>query len=79
MPIFGSEVLFVNIITFSVGDVLEMKKKHPCGSSELKVMRVGSDVRVICLGCGRDMTVPRVKLERSIKRVRRAEADAQNS
>lgn len=70
---------FMNIITFSVGDVLEMKKKHPCGASELKVARVGSDVRVICLGCGRDMTVPRVKLERSIKRVRPAKADDQNS
>ncbi len=69
----------MNIITFSVGDVLEMKKKHPCGSNELKVARVGSDVRVICLGCGRDMTVPRVKLERSIKRVRPVKADDQNS
>lgn len=79
MPIFDSEVFFINIITFSVGDVLEMKKKHPCGASELKVLRVGSDVRVICLGCERDMTIPRVKLERSIKRVRKVQPDAQNS
>ena len=79
MPIFDSEEIFMNIITFSVGDILEMKKNHPCGSKELKVMRVGSDVRVICCGCGRDMTVPRVKLEHSIKRVRKAEADEKNS
>ena len=69
----------MNIITFSVDDILEMKKKHPCGSNELKVLRVGSDVRVVCVGCGRDMTVPRVKLERSIKRVRKVQSDAQNS
>jgi len=79
MPIFRYGGVFMNIITFAAGDVLEMKKNHPCGSKELKVMRVGSDVRVVCLGCGRDMTVPRVKLERSIKRVRKAQTDTQNS
>lgn len=59
----------MKVITFSSGDVLEMKKPHPCGSSKLRVLRVGSDVRVVCVGCGRDMTVPRVKLERSVKSV----------
>ena len=57
------------IVRFSVGDVLEMKKDHPCGTRLFEVKRVGSDIRVICRGCGRDMTVPRVKLEKGIKRV----------
>ena len=57
------------ILRFAVGDVLEMKKDHPCGARRFEVKRVGSDIRVICLGCGRDMTVPRVKLEKGIKRV----------
>lgn len=57
------------IIRFSVGDVLEMKKDHPCGTRRFEVKRVGSDIRVVCLGCGRDMTVPRIKLEKGIKRV----------
>ena len=57
------------IIRFSVGDVLEMKKNHPCGVNRLEVKRVGSDIRVVCLGCGRDMTLPRIKLEKGIKRV----------
>ena len=56
------------------GDVLEMKKPHPCGRSSFEVVRVGSDVRIVCLGCGRDVTVPRVKLERSIKKVVPGEA-----
>lgn len=61
------------IIKFSVGDTLEMKKKHPCGASRFKVMRTGSDVRIICEGCGRDLSMPRVALERSIKKVIPAE------
>lgn len=58
-----------NILRFSVGDTLELKKKHPCGSAEFEVIRTGSDVRIICKGCGRDMTLPREKLEKCVKRV----------
>ena len=57
------------IIRFNVGDTLEMKKDHPCGSRLFLVKRTGSDVRVVCQGCGRDMTVPRIKLEKGIRRV----------
>ncbi len=61
----------MKIIQFSVGDTLEMKKPHPCKekSKYLKVLRTGSDIRVICTGCGHDMTVPRIKLEKNIKKV----------
>ena len=50
-------------------DILELKKKHPCGSSLFRTVRVGSDVRIICKGCGRDLTLPREKLEKSIKKI----------
>lgn len=59
----------MQIIKFSVGNVLELKKPHPCGEKLFKVLRVGSDVRIVCTGCGRDMTVDRIKLEKSIKNV----------
>ena len=59
----------MKIIKLFVGDVVEMKKNHPCGSSSFTVMRVGSDVRILCQGCGRDLTLPRITLEKSIKRV----------
>lgn len=59
----------MEIKRFAPGDILEMKKKHPCGASRMRVLRVGSDIRVLCLGCGRDVTVPREKLERNIRRV----------
>ena len=59
----------MNIVKFSVGDTLTLKKNHPCGSASFTVMRVGSDVRILCQGCGRDLTLPRITLEKSIKRV----------
>ncbi|MBQ8404378.1 MAG: DUF951 domain-containing protein [Clostridia bacterium] len=59
----------MNIIKFNVGDTLEMKKPHPCGEHRFLVLRTGSDVRVKCLGCERDMTLPRLKLEKNIKKV----------
>ena len=59
----------MRIIRFNVNDRLEMKKPHPCGGSIFTVKRTGSDVRILCEVCGRDVTVPRVKLEKGIKRV----------
>lgn len=63
----------MQIIHFSPGDELVLKKKHPCSSDTFKVMRGGSDVRIICKICGRDLTIPREKLEKMIKKVISAE------
>lgn len=52
-----------------VGDKLIMKKNHPCGSNEFEVLRIGMDFRIRCLGCGREVMVPRVKAEKNIKRI----------
>ena len=57
------------IISIKVGDKLVLKKKHPCSSDVFKVMRVGSDIKIICDGCGRDLMLPREKLEKMIKKV----------
>ena len=59
----------MQIIRLSVNDVIEMKKPHPCGSRSFEILRVGSDVRIKCLGCGHDMTLGREKLEKAIKKV----------
>ena len=56
-------------MSVQVGDRVEMKKPHPCGAKRFKVMRVGSDVRIICEGCGRDMTIDRIKLEKAVKQI----------
>ena len=54
-----------------VGDVLELKKQHPCGSKEWKVLRVGMDFKLRCAGCGHELMVPRSKAEKAVKKVRR--------
>lgn len=59
----------MNIPKINVGDHLELKKKHPCGSNSFSVVRVGSDIRIICDGCGRDLVIQREKLEKSIKKI----------
>lgn len=59
----------MNIIKIRTGDVLHLKKPHPCGCADFSVMRVGSQVRIVCRGCGRDMTLDRIKLEKSIKSI----------
>lgn len=56
-----------------VGDVLLMKKAHPCGSKEWKVLRIGMDFRMRCVGCGREMMIPRNKAEKNVKKVITAE------
>ncbi|MGN0544675.1 MAG: DUF951 domain-containing protein [Acutalibacteraceae bacterium] len=56
-----------------VGDRLIMKKNHPCGSNEFTVLRIGMDFRIRCMGCGREVMVPRSKVEKNIKRIVRAD------
>ena len=55
-----------------------MKKKHPCGSVAFEVLRTGSDIRIKCKGCGHDMTLPRLKLEKNIKKVENTSTGGQN-
>ena len=59
----------MEILHFALGDLLEIKKPHPCGARVMRVMRVGSDMRVVCTGCGRDLTLPRVKLEKAVRQI----------
>ncbi len=59
----------MEILKIAVGDLLQMKKAHPCGGTTMEVLRVGSDLRIRCTKCGRDMDVARVKIEKSIKKV----------
>jgi len=53
----------------NIGDKVETKKAHPCGSKEWEILRVGMDFRIKCVGCGHQLWIPRVKFEKSIKKV----------
>jgi len=56
-----------------IGDVLEMKKEHPCGSRCWKVLRVGMDFRLRCEGCSHEVLLPRKKVEKSVKKIIKSE------
>ena len=56
-----------------VGDVLTLKKKHPCGSDRWAVLRIGADFKLRCLGCGREVMGPRQKYEKQINKLERGE------
>ncbi len=55
--------------TFQLGDVVKMKKQHPCGSLTWQVVRLGADIKIKCTGCGRLVMLPRSDFERKMLRV----------
>lgn len=59
----------MKFIQFRIGDVVQMKKQHPCGSSEWEVLQLGSDMRVKCRGCGRIVLIARPKFLKGAKKV----------
>ena len=56
-------------IPLQLGDILRLKKPHPCGENRWEVLRVGADIRLRCLGCGRLVMIARSDLERRIREV----------
>ncbi len=58
---------------FELNDRVYLRKKHPCGSHEWKIIRVGMDIRIECLGCRRRVMLPRQKFERMVKKIMRDE------
>lgn len=58
-------------VDIQVGDVLKMKKQHPCGSREWEVLRVGADFRLKCSGCGHQIMIARRQAEKNIKDILR--------
>jgi hypothetical protein len=54
-------------IPFAVGDVVRLKKPHPCGGCDWRVVRLGADIGLTCQRCGRRVLLPRRELERRLK------------
>ena len=54
-----------------VGDIITLKKAHPCGSFDWEVLRIGADFRVKCRVCGRQVMVPRIKIEKMVKNIKK--------
>ena len=56
-------------LNYEVGDIVKLKKPHPCGSSQWEILRVGMDIKLKCLGCGHELMLPRSKAEKSIRKI----------
>ncbi len=54
---------------FQLGDIVQMKKAHPCGTNAWKVIRMGMDIRIKCTGCEHSVMIPRMEFERKMKKV----------
>lgn len=54
---------------FELGDIVEMKKQHPCGNYNFEVIRLGADIKIKCTGCGRIVMLPRSKFVKGAKKI----------
>ena len=54
---------------YALGCVVVMKKPHPCGANQWKIIRMGMDIRIKCTNCGRSVMIPRAKFERRLKEI----------
>ena len=54
---------------YQIGNIVMLKKGHPCGTNEWKIIRVGADFKLKCMGCNRIVMVPRQAFEKSVKKV----------
>ncbi|MEY8379690.1 DUF951 domain-containing protein [Ileibacterium valens] len=70
----------MNKIDYGLGDIVEMKKEHPCKKSkEFKIIRMGADIRIKCQGCQTSILMSRQDFDRKIKRiVKKAESVEEN-
>lgn len=60
-------------LDLQVGDMVELKKQHPCGNKNFEILRTGADFRIKCLGCGKQLWIPRPEIERRIRKIKEKE------
>ena len=62
-------------LEYEVGDIVRLKKKHPCGSFEWEILRVGADFRLKCMGCEHQIMIARKQVEKNIRGIQKKELD----
>jgi hypothetical protein len=60
---------------YEVGDIVKMKKQHPCGSKDWKILRVGADFRLECMGCGRQVMLERPMVVKNTRGLQKLNAE----
>lgn len=56
-------------LNYEVGTKVIMKKQHPCGTNEWEITRVGADIKIKCLNCGRTVLIPRIEFNKKVKKI----------
>lgn len=56
-------------VKFELNDVVEMKKAHPCGTNRWRIIRMGADIRIKCLGCKHSVMMPRIEFKKKLKKI----------
>lgn len=54
---------------YEVGQIVQMKKSHPCGDNKWEILRIGMDFRIKCTKCGHMVMIPRIKFEKAVKKI----------
>ena len=54
---------------YKLGSVVTMKKEHPCGTNEWEIVRLGADIKIKCVNCGRFVMLPRIEFNKKLKRI----------
>lgn len=57
------------VVRYEIGDIVKMKKKHPCGSDQWEITRTGIDFKMKCMGCQHQVMIPRPKFEKAVKAI----------
>lgn len=57
------------ILNYSVGDIVSLKKGHPCGENKWKILRTGADIKIKCLGCDRQIWLTRIEFEKRVRKI----------
>jgi hypothetical protein len=60
---------------YEIGDIVQLKKKHPCGSFQWEIMRVGADFRLKCMGCGHQIMIPRTQVVKNTRQLHKQEKE----
>lgn len=61
------------ILKYDIGDIITLKKGHPCGENKWEILRTGVDIKLKCLGCDRQLMVPRVDFEKRVRKIKDGE------
>lgn len=54
---------------YKLGSIVVMKKEHPCGTNEWEITRMGADIKIKCIKCGRSIMFPRIEFNKKLKKV----------